>query len=222
MIEDVDAQVRDWLKGIAGDASISFALPSGESEQLTLYAYLFDIDRPLAAPSGRLPPMLLRLGYLVTSSGADALAAHAVLSKVISAADGDPQFSLEFGPAAATAWTALHLPARAGFVLRATALKERTGSIAPPVRSVQLETVSLEPLSGRVVAKDGTPLPGAIVEATSIGRSATTDVNGRFTLEGATNELALSLRVRAKGVETEISHPAESTPDFTIAVDVAK
>ncbi|HEY1656501.1 MAG TPA: carboxypeptidase regulatory-like domain-containing protein [Candidatus Tumulicola sp.] len=220
MIEQIDAQVRDWLASTASEAAISFALPTEEDAALTVHAYLYDIDRPLAASSGRLPPVQLRLAYLVTSSGPDPLAAHAVLSKIIAAADANPQFTLEFGPAAATAWTALHLPARAGFVLRATAVKPRDGSIAPPVRSARIDSISLEPIVGRVVATDGTPLPGAIVEAASIGRSVTTDANGRFTLEGATNEIDLPLRVRVKGTSTDVSHPARSVGEYTIAVNL--
>jgi hypothetical protein len=223
VIETIDDDVRAWLASVAGSmAAISFDLPPPTGEQLTLHAYLFDIDRPLAVSSGRLPPMLLRLGYIVTCSGPDVPAAHAVLSKLIAAAETNAQFSLEFGPAVAAAWTALHVPARAGFVLRATASKERAGQIAPPVRGARLETVSLQPLSGRVTAKDGTPLAGATIEASSIGRTATTDADGRFTLEGATNALDLSLRVRAKGSETEVTHAAHSTGDYTIAVDVTK
>ncbi len=220
MIEQIDGQVRDWLKSVASDASVSFAIPSDGAAQLTLYAYLFDIDRPLAADSGRVPPLRLRLAYLVTASGPDPLAAHAVLSKVIAAADGDPDFSLEFGPAATTAWAALNLPARAGFVLRATAVREREGTIAPPVKSARLETVSLEPLSGRVVANDGTPLPGAIVEAASLGKSVSTDANGRFVLEGASNEIDVPLHVRVKNTQTDVTHSAHSAGEITISVNV--
>jgi hypothetical protein len=222
MIEEIDGQVRDWFTSIAPQASISFALPPAEGEQLTLHAYLFDIDRPLAVPSGRIPPMQLRLSYLVAVSGPDAVAAHAVLGNVISGADAKPQFALEFGEAAAAAWKAVHLPARAGFVLRATALKERSGRIAPAVRTARIDAVPLESLSGRVVAKDGTPLAGAVVEAPSIGRSVTTDANGRFKLEGVTSTLDLSLRARAKGAQTESTRPAHAREDFTITVDVMK
>lgn len=166
--------------------------------------------------------MQLRLSYLVTVSGPDAVVAHAVLGDVISGADARPQFALEFGEAATTAWKAVHLPARAGFVLRATALKEREGRIAPAVRTARVDTVPIESLRGRVVAKDGTPLAGAVVEAPSIGRSATTDVDGHFKLEGVTSALDLSLRARAKGAQTEMTRPAHAGDDLTITVDVTK
>lgn len=220
MIEVIDNQLRDWLRSVAGNVDVNFALPAGEPSRLALYAYLFEIDRPQAAPSGRTPPLQLRLGYLVTSSGPDPVDAHATLGKIIAAADSAGQYSLEFGASAAAAWSALNLPARASFVLRAIARQERSGAIAPPVHRVRVDTLPVEPLSGRVEASDGTPLVGATVEASGLGKSATTSADGRFVLEGVSRALDLRLLIRAKGITSEVLHAASGPTDAAIIVDL--
>jgi hypothetical protein len=220
MIEDVDARVREWLTSIADGAAISFALPVADSEPLSIYAYLFDVDRPGNAPSGRTPPMVLRLKYLIAACGPDPVAAHALLGKIIAAADTDSQYTLEFGAAASAAWAALNLPVRASVVLSASASKDRSGTLAPFVRTARVQTMSLEPLSGRVVAGNGVALVGAVVEVPALGKSATCDATGRFTLDGLSNALDLEFRVRVKGLEKTVQHPAESPADFTIVVDI--
>lgn len=221
MIETIDAQLRDWLKTVADGSNISFSRPTDETTDLTLFVYLFDIERPAAVPSGRTPPMQLRLGYLVSSCGPDPIAAHALLGKIIAEAGTQSQYSLEFGEPAAAAWSKLNLSARASFILRATASAQGDVRLAPPVRAAVLSSLPLETLSGIVTAADGTPLPGAVVTIESLGRSATAQVDGRFTLDGVSNAIDLSIRARAKGREVIIARAAHSAGDLHVVIDVA-
>lgn len=220
MIEDVDARVHDWLSSIVSGITISFALPSSESEVLSLYAYLFDVDRPGTAPSGRTPPMVLRLRYLIAASGPDPVAAHALLGKIIAAADTDLQYTLEFGATASAAWAALNLPVRASVILSTSASKDRPGVLAPLVRSARVDTFRLGSISGRVIASDGTALVGAVVGVTALGKDAICDATGHFTIDGVSNALDLEFNVRAKGIEKIVPHPAQSPAEFTIVVDI--
>lgn len=220
MIAPIDEQVRDWLKNVAGDATISFSRPSDEAAELVLFVYLFDIERPAAVPSGRIPPMQLRLGYLVSSCGPDPIAAHELLGKVIAAASTQSQYSLEFGPPTTAAWTALNLSARASFILRATASDVRDERLAQPVRTAQVSSLPLEAITGRVIAPDGTPLAGAAVDVVALGRTATASADGRFVLEGVTNAIDLLIRARVKGREVAVTRPAHSSDDVTIVIDV--
>jgi hypothetical protein len=221
MIEAIDEQLRDWLKSIVDGAAISFARPSDDASELTLFAYLFELDRPVAVPSGRTPPVQLRLSYLVTSCGPDPVAAHALLGKVIAEAGTQAQYSLDFGAPAAAAWSALNLAARASVILRATASDARDERLAPPVRTAVLSALPMQAIAGQVTAKDGTPLAGAVVDIADLGRTATAKADGRFVIEGVTNAIDITLRARAKGREVEVKRPAHSSGDVAIVIDVA-
>jgi hypothetical protein len=221
MIDSIDAQLRDWLEALVDGSNISFSRPSDEAEKLTLFVYLFDIERPAAVPSGRTPPTQLRLGYIVTACGPDPIAAHALLGKIIAEAGTQSQYSLEFGEPASAAWSALNLAARASFVLRATASVPSDKRPAPPVREAVLSALPLASVAGTITAADGTPLPGAVVTIDELGRTATAQADGRFALDGVSNAIDLSLRARAKGREVEVKRPAHSTGDLHIVIDVA-
>lgn len=221
MIEIIDARLRDWLTTVADGNDISFALPSNDASKLTLSVYLFDIDRPAAVPSGRTPPLQLRLGYLISACGPDPIAAHALLGKIVAEAGTQSQYSLEFGAPAAAAWTALHLSARASFILRATASADIGGVVAKPVRTTVLSSLPIEALSGTVTASDGTPLSGATVAIPELGRTTTAGADGTFMLEGVTSAVDLTLHARAKGREAIVKRAAHSTGDVNVVVDLA-
>lgn len=220
MLDTIDEEVRDWLKGIVKEAVISFSLPSDEVDKLVLFAYLFNIERPAALPPGRTPPMQLRVSYLITAAGPDPVAAHGLLGDAIAAASAQSQYALEFGSPNAEAWASINLPARASFVLRATATQKRDIKPSPLVVTPIVHSAPLERLVGQVVAADGTPLAGAVVEVPGLGRTTTANSEGRFVLEGVTASIDLTVRAQSKGREVEVQRAARTTDDFKIVIDV--
>lgn len=97
-------------------------------------------------------------------------------------------------------WRSLGLPAQPGLLVQVPVRRALHRPTATPVRRLEVRSMPLLRLSGRVVAQDGTPVPSAVVALLPDGPDVTTDHRGRFGVHAAVPAgPGLRVRVAARG-----------------------
>ena len=132
MIDEVDQQLSSWVEDVLPGASVTFEGPATATDDVGLF--LFELaDLPPARGEER-PPLQVRLGYLVTTSGADVALAHKRLGTLLFAALTHPGWEVRFPGDTAELWRAVGETPRAGFILSVPLRQPVEAEPAPPVR----------------------------------------------------------------------------------------
>jgi hypothetical protein len=134
MFDQIDAQLQDWVKTIADDASVSFDAPTVNRGQRRVCCYLFALayQPPLRGPER--PPLQLALRYLITADAETSEQAHRLLGDLVFAAMQNPEWSVELEPLHPADWAPFALPPQPAFALRIPVRQER---LQPAIQRVQ-------------------------------------------------------------------------------------
>lgn len=223
MINRVDERLEAWVGASMGKekVDVTFApLAGAPPAKKTVGLHLLEVLPTPVLRTPKRPPLQLTLRYLVTASAEKPEEAHRLLGDLAFAALENPEFDVEVESVGPAVWTAIGVPMRPAFVLRIPLRKERP---EPPVRRVRMPLVirnaPMRPFTGLVVGPGDIPIPGALVDAPSLGQTAETDVQGRFRFPGVPVGLSLKLlRVRAKGLVATINLDRPSAKDAPIVI----
>lgn len=218
MIEQVDAQVRAWLAGIAEGVEIWLDPPRANEQRKGIGLYLVGLGE-LPPPRGPTPaPLQVQLRYLVTAWAPSIEAEHKLLGDVVFAALARSDWQVAFGPLDREMWHGFGVPPRAAFVLLVPLRIERTIERARRVREIRTDFVRSGPFEGLVLGPGEIPVVGARVDFPGLGLSAATAGDGRFSfprvpLDGRKAQL----RVSARGeVQEVVATPREGGEQFTV------
>jgi hypothetical protein len=209
--------VADWLGAAVGGAELHVAPSEADGVHVNLLA----IQRAGAAHSAREGAVRFRLDYLVSCvDRAEPMAALDRLGRLVSALTRHPDWSLETlgSDVRASAsgnwsmglelWRALGLAPRPAVLVGVPWVVAHEGPPpAPPAERLDLQLGPTRSLAGRVIgvgrgASGATlraPLPGARVALPDLGKSTTTDHEGRFSLAGIVARDGFALHVAARG-----------------------
>lgn len=221
VIDEVDQQLAGWVEEVLPGVSVTLEGPAGDDDDVGLY--LFEMaDLPPARGEAR-PPLQVRLGYLVTTSGTVAVA-HKRLGTLLFAALTHPDWDVRFPRDIAEFWTAAGMPPRAGFILSVPLRQPVELKPAPPVRvPLRVEGVGSRVMEGVVLGPGDVPISDAFVEIPSLALSARSDTRGRFRFAAVpTTPAKQQLRVRAKAREFPFTVDSSKPPPFVLRLDLAK
>ncbi len=221
MIDIIDAALVEWAaKATNKAAPVSLSAPSaGGGQAISLYL-LEIVDEPLRR-SGSKPPVHPVLRYLVSTSAGDPQAAHRLLADLLYTAMGDPTYEIELAPVSNEIWAGFNLAPRPSFILRVPLPdedKRRPGR--EPGKTVRQREPSMDsgvpavPLYGILLGPEDIPLMNARIELPNLFRSAYTDTNGAFVLQGvpaAPKEKTLLIKARKR--EKTVKIQTTGTPD---------
>ncbi len=220
MIEQADAQLRDWVVSVLPGVDVSFEPPANQAAGQGVSLHLMELvsSQPLRGPSR--PPLQLGLRYLVTVWAPSIDVQHHLLGELVFAAMQRTDLEVELQPLDWPAWVALGAAPRPAFVLRATLRREVPIPVPPLVRGPLLvQAAALTSLYGRVVGPGDIPLPGAIVELTGLDRSERTGANGTFRFASVpAPPTSLSMRVQARGREVTLAVAEPTSPDQPLVI----
>ena len=222
MIDEVDKQLSRWVEDVLPGVSVTLDGPAGADDDVGLY--LFEMaDLPPARGEKR-PPLQVRLGYLVTTSGGDVALAHKRLGTLLFAALAHPDWDVRFPGDIAELWRAVGMPPRAGFVLNVPLRQPVELEPAPPVRGpLRVEGVGSRVMEGVVLGPGDVPISDAFVEIPSLALTARSDTRGRFRFAAIpTKPAKQQLRVRAKAREFPFTVDSSKPPPFVLRLDLAK
>jgi hypothetical protein len=222
MIDAVDDQLSRWVQEILPGVNVTFDGPAGATDDVGLY--LFEMaDLPPARGTER-PPLQVRLGYLVTTSGTDVALAHKRLGTLLFAALTHPDWDVRFPGDIAEYWTAVGMPPRAGFILTVPLRQPVETKPAPPVRApLRVEGVGSRAMEGVVLGPGDVPISDAFVEIPSLALTTRSDTRGRFRFAAVpTSPAKQQLRVRAKAREFPFTVDSSKPPPFVLKLDLAK
>ncbi len=181
LIDQTDHQISDWIGTVLPDTTISLSPPGTVSDGRGVNLYLMELAASPPLRGSERPPLQIELHYLVTTWAEAPEEAHRLLSELLFAALARSDLNVDLQPLSSEIWSAFGISPLPSFVLRAPVRQARPLSPAPPVRlPLRIEPAILGSLSGRVVLRDGTPLPGARVELAELELGTRTDVQGRF------------------------------------------
>ena len=208
MIDLIDRQMEDWIKGVLGEVEVSLAAPGvGETGQ-TVGLYLLDVIHVPALRNAQRPPLQLLLRYLLTTRAERPQEAHRMLGELAFAALESTEFDVEPGPVSEQTWSAFGVAPRPSLLLRVPLRRERPEE-SPAARVMQpliVESESLTSIDGRVVGPGGEPVAGARVESPAAGKSARTDAEGRFSFSAfPSGPRSLEWRIKARGKEFNVT-----------------
>lgn len=222
MIDEVDRQLSSWVEEVLPGASVTLEGPATATDDVGLY--LFEMaDLPPARGEGR-PPLQVRLGYLVTTSGADVALAHKRLGTLLFAALKHHDWEVRFPGDSAELWRAVGEPPRAGFILSVPLRQPVETEPAPPVRGpIRVQGVGSRAMEGLVLGPGDVPISDAFVEIPSLAVNARSDRRGRFRFAAVpTSPAEQHLRVRAKAREFQFTVDSSKPPPFVLRLDLAK
>ena len=207
MIERIDERLKDWVKSILKDVSVSLDAPEPTRKSRTIRVYLMEIVQSQVPRTTKPPPLQLTLRYLVTAEDGDDEVAHHLLGELLVAALDSAEFEVEAEPVPIAVWSGFGVPPRPSFVLRAPLRIERP---QPQVKRVLvpmiLTTAPMMALDGMVLGPGDFPLSDARVEVPALQLSTHTDYRGRFHFAAVpAGPPDMLVRVDAKGREVTVS-----------------
>ncbi len=173
-----------------------------------------------ARGTGQPMPMRLILRCLVCASGAVDEATRLLDRVLVAAAAAIDRVAVLEPPPPAT-WLAFGVAPRPALLFDVPLQIARRGASAPLVRRpMQVETMSMLALRGRIVGPGDIPLGDMRVEVASTGHTTHSDPNGEFVLAGVPSGEPARLRVRGRGryLLAEIDTP--STDRVVIHCDI--
>ena len=222
MIDAVDDQLSRWVEEVVPGANVTFDGPAGATDDVGLY--LFEMaDLPPARGEER-PPLQVRLGYLLTTSGADVALAHKRLGKLLFAALTHPDWDVRFPGDIAEFWNAVGEPPRAGFILTVPLRQPVESEPAPPVRELlRVQGVGSRAFEGVVLGPGDVPISDAFIEIPSLALTTRSDTRGRFRFAAVpTSPAKQHLRVHAKARQFPFTIDSSKPSPFMLRLDLAK
>lgn len=225
MIDSVDLQLKDWVQAQVGGVTVDFSPPAaiGDAGDGRVHLYLLQIapglTRALSPANGAETELVLR--YLLTVDAGDIQTAHGILGALAFAALDSPDFDIEHEPPGPDLWAALGALPQPCVLLRVPLRRQRPQPDTPRVRApLAVERAALAGLSGQVLGPDDVPLAGAHVEIPGLRLHQTTDARGRFHFKTIPDSRQQTLRIRAKGRETQVAvEPAQSEQPVIIRLN---
>jgi len=213
--------LREWVKAARPTATFVIEGELGDVEAEAVCLQLFRIEREGVMRNGKLPPLVVKLTYLVTVRANNADGAAEVLADLAFGAMEHPELLLESGRFDPGMWQALGLRPQGALLVAVKAMRERPVKQVPIVRGgVEMRSAPLVTFAGRVLTPNGRPLPGVEVALPDISRRATSDVDGQFALHGLMQPpKPKSLRLSKGGLPLKFSaavSPQDGTTMFTL------
>jgi hypothetical protein len=207
MIDQVDGRLRDWVKSVLKDVTVSLAAPDSTRKSKSIGVYLLEFIQPPAPRTTKRPPLQFSLRYLITASDQEDESAHHLLSELLLAAMDSNDFEVESEPVPIALWSAFGIAPRPSFVLRVPVRIERPQPVAKRVRMpIVLNKTSMMPLDGVVLGPNDIPLAEAEVELPALQLFTHTDFKGRFRFSAVpAPPPEMLVRVAAKGREVTVS-----------------
>jgi hypothetical protein len=222
VIDTVDQQLSSWVEDVLPGASVTLDGPAGATDDVGLF--LFEMaDLPPARGEER-PPLQVRLGYLVTTSGTDVALAHSRLGKLLFAALTHPEWDVRYPGDIAEFWHAVGEPPRAGFILTVPLRQPVEAEPPPPVRApLRVQGVGSRVMEGVVLGPGDMPISDAFVEIPSLALTTRCDTRGRFRFAAIpTSPAKQQLRVRAKAREFPFTVDSSKPSPFVLRLDLVK
>ncbi len=224
MIDDTDKHLKDWVTSVLGATEVSLTPPAPAPTGQGVSLYLMALAPAPPARSTRRAPLQVMLRYLVTTWAEDPEAAHRLLSELVFAALGDPEFEVDLDPLPASTWEAFGTAIRPAFVLN---IPLRVEQPEPPYKPVLVPLVvhsaPLLSLVGVVLGPHDTPLAGARVELPSQSLAVYTDRNGRFrfgAVPGEPRTKQLIVRARGRVESVAVAMPPNEGEPVVIHIDL--
>jgi len=223
VIDEVDQQVTRWVEDVLPGASITLDGP-GAAATADVGLHLFELADMPAARGDERPPLQVRLGYLVTTSGSDLTLAHNRLGRLLFAALSHPDWTVRFPGDLPEFWSASGVPPRAGFILNVPLRQQVETKPAPPVRApLRLQGVAARAMEGVVLGPGDVPISDAFIEIPLLALATRTDKRGRFRFAAVpTAPAEQQLRVRAKAREFPFTVDSSKPSPFVLRLDLTK
>jgi len=213
-VAEATADLVAWLRDAVG-APVRIAPPAAiETGDAVVAVWPLEL-RPdhEARGTGQRLPMRLMLRCLVCASGAVDEATR-LLDRVLVASAAAVERVVVLEPPRPQTWLAFGVAPRPAVLFEIPLQIARHTPSAPLVRQpLQVQTMSLLALRGRILGPGDVPLSDMRVEVASTGHSTHTDSNGQFVLAGVPAGEPTRLRVRGRGryllaeVETPSTEP---------------
>ena len=201
MIDQVDRELKQWVKGIVAEVDVVVGLPRQLEGKRGVSLYLLALAEPPAAWKHRQATTRVALRYLVTAWATDDEDAHSLLGKLIGAALEKREYELDLTEPPAAIWAAFGIAPRPAFTLYLPLPLERLELSAKLVRGPLVVRGSpVLSLHGVVLGPGDIPISGASVELPALQLSTHTDPRGRFSFATVPGEPgSIQLLVKAKG-----------------------
>jgi hypothetical protein len=222
VIDEVDQKLSRWVEEVLPGANVTLEGPAGADDDVGLY--LFEMaDLPPARGDSR-PPLQVRLGYLVTTSGGNVAVAHKRLGTLLFAALTHPDWDVRYPGDIAEFWRAVGEPPRAGFILNVPLRQPVAIEPPPPVQApLSVDIVGLRVMEGIVLGPGDVPISDAFVQLPALALTTRSDARGRFRFPGIPETPAKQqLRVRAKAREFPFTIDSSQPSPYVLRLDLAK
>lgn len=199
MFDQVDSKLEQWCRSVHPRIEVRLGVPEGaRSQRRTAWLHLHQIDPATHGAVDRRLNLELSLVYVVTATGRDPAAGHAVLGGLLRAALEHPSYEVELGPVEPALWASHGCPQQAAFRLSVPWTWEREADQVPFVREVAMERVPLSDFAGVLVGPGGSPMPRERVRIPRLKASVETDGDGTFRFDAIPADPARELEVQIR------------------------
>jgi hypothetical protein len=226
LIQETDRALCDWVGSVLPKSKGKVLLePSTDGQPADVLLRLIELADMPPARGTRRPPLQVLLRYLVTVGGADASEMHGRLGDLLFAAMEHPDYEVELGSVAPSAWAALGTAMQPSFVLAVPVRKPVPEAPAKLVKGpLDVRGSIVSHLDGVVLGPGDVPVPDAFIEFPALGLAERSDTRGRFRFAAVPSGPGpYQLRVRAKAGEFPFSvDNADRDEPVELRLDLAK
>ena len=181
MINQINEQIKLWLKDIVSDIEIRFCSPGDYVDTNQINIYLSSLEPVMGNSNPSF--MQIKLKYLITICCASDEQVHSIAYKFLESGSNHPLFTMVPDRLSDDYWRALKVKPQPLFSITYILEIPRRQSDAPFVKELpNIVTTAMSHIYGKVLDANNKPVSRCRLELQSQNRSVLTDYQGRFDL----------------------------------------
>lgn len=221
MINQINEQIKLWLKDIVNNIEITFCSPKDYVDNDQINIYLSSLEHMM----GNTNPSFtqIKLKYLITISCASDERVHTIVSRLLESGSGHPLFTILPDTLSDDYWRALKVIPQPLFSITYILEVPRQQREAPLVKEQpNIVTTPMSHIYGTVIGDKNKPVSRCRLELQSQNRSVLTDHHGRFDLGQVSSASSSMINIYTRSDKRNFTYAYDKFDGQEITISLEK
>jgi len=221
MINQINEQIKLWLKDIVNNIEITFCPPKEYADNDQINIYLSSLEHMMGNTNPSFTQIKLR--YLITICCASDERVHTIASRFLKLGSGHPLFTIVPDTLSDDYWRALKVIPQPLFSITYIMEIPRQQSEAPLVKDQpNIVSSTMSHIFGTVVGDKNRPVSRCRLELQSQNRSVLTDYRGRFDLGQVSSASSSLINIYTRSDKRIFKYAYDTFDGKEITISLAK